>query len=437
MNSSDILIIGAGPGGYETAARARALGQSVTLIERDELGGTCLNRGCIPTKTLCRAAEVARTVASAGLYGISAGVPAVDYAAVSARKDAVVRELRDGVEQVLSGVNIIRGEAVFEDLDRVRVGSDIYTAPRIVVATGSAPAMIPIQGAEYALTSDGALAMTSLPEAVTIIGAGVIGMEFASVFADFGCKVTVVEAAKEILPPFDAEVAKRLRMSMKRRGVEIVTGASVTAITPDGEVLYSAKGKSKTVPPATVIMAVGRRAVIPSGLVEAGVRLTSRGYIETDERMCAARKGSTALYAIGDVNGRCMLAHAAVAQGEVVLGEREVCSPVPSAVFTHPEAAMTGLTEEQCVAQGVDFKVLRATFMANGKARAMGEPEGMVKMIVSESDGGVLGCHIVGPHASDLIAEANLAITSGLPYTAIRASIHPHPTLCEIMRDLH
>lgn len=437
MNSSDILIIGAGPGGYETAARARALGLSVTLIERAELGGTCLNRGCIPTKTLCRAAEVARAVASSHLYGISTSAPVVDYAAVAARKDAVVKELREGVEQVLTGVNIVNGEAVFEAIDRVRVGSELFTAPRIVVATGSAPSMIPLKGAEYALTSDEVLSMTSLPEAVTIIGAGVIGMEFASIFADFGCKVTVVEAAKEILPPFDAEVAKRLRMSMKRKGVEIITGASVTEVTPDGEVVYSSKGKSKTIGRATVIMAVGRRPVIPSGLIEAGVAMTPRGFIETDDRMCAVAEGDTLLYAIGDVNGRCMLAHAAVAQGEVVLGVRDDCTPVPSAVFTHPEAAMTGLTESRCVEEGIAHKVLRATFMANGKARSMGDPEGMVKMIVSEPDGKVLGCHIVGPHASDLIAEANLAVSAGLPYTAIRASIHPHPTLSEIMRDLH
>lgn len=429
----DIIIIGAGPGGYETAARAASAGKKVILIERGHLGGTCLNRGCIPTKALCRSAEVADTVASAAEYGIGAQMPAVDYAAVVARKDAVVASLREGVAQVLKDVEVVTGEARFVSPSEVSVGDKVYTAPTIIVATGSKPARLDIPGAEYALTSDEFLALTSLPPSVTVIGGGVIGLEFASVLKSFGVDVTVVEGMPEILPPFDAEIAKRLRMALKRRKINIVTDAVVKEIGRDGTVSCVVKGKEKSIGPAMVLMSVGRRPVIPDGLVEAGAPLTERGFLKVDSDMLLMQSGGASVYAIGDVNGLCMLAHAATAQGEIVLGLRKDLGPVPSAVFTRPECAMVGLTEAQCAALGKEVRIGRATFQANGKARAMGEPDGMVKTIVSAEDGTLLGCHILGPHASDLIAEAALVMTSGLPASAIHASIHTHPTLSEVL----
>lgn len=429
----DIIIIGAGPGGYETAARAASAGKKVILIERGHLGGTCLNRGCIPTKALCRSAEVADTVASAAEYGIGAQMPAVDYAAVAARKDAVVASLREGVAQVLKDVEVVTGEARFVSPSEVSVGDKVYSAPTIIVATGSKPARLDIPGAEYALTSDEFLSLTSLPPSVTVIGGGVIGLEFASVLKSFGVDVTVVEGMPEILPPFDAEIAKRLRMALKRRKINIVTDAVVKEIGRDGTVSCVVKGKEKSIGPAMVLMSVGRRPVIPDGLVEAGAPLTERGFLKVDSDMLLMQSGGTSVYAIGDVNGLCMLAHAATAQGEIVLGLRKDLGPVPSAVFTRPECAMAGLTEAQCAALGKEVRIGRATFQANGKARAMGEPDGMVKTIVSAEDGTLLGCHILGPHASDLIAEAALVMTSGLPASAIHASIHTHPTLSEVL----
>lgn len=429
----DIIIIGAGPGGYETAARAASAGKKVILIERGHLGGTCLNRGCIPTKALCRSAEVADTVALAAEYGIGAQMPAVDYAAVAARKDAVVASLREGVAQVLKDVEVVTGEARFVSPSEVSVGDKVYTAPTIIVATGSKPARLDIPGAEYALTSDEFLALTSLPPSVTVIGGGVIGLEFASVLKSFGVDVTVVEGMPEILPPFDAEIAKRLRMALKRRKINIVTDAVVKEIGRDGTVSCVVKGKEKSIGPAMVLMSVGRRPVIPDGLVEAGAPLTERGFLKVDSDMLLMQSGGTSVYAIGDVNGLCMLAHVATAQGEIVLGLRKDLGPVPSAVFTRPECAMAGLTEAQCAALGKEVRIGRATFQANGKARAMGEPDGMVKTIVSAEDGTLLGCHILGPHASDLIAEAALVMTSGLPASAIHASIHTHPTLSEVL----
>lgn len=438
MNSSDILIIGAGPGGYEMAVRAAAEGKSVTLVERDAVGGTCLNRGCIPTKALCATAEAALSAASAAEMGVGIGLPEkVDMAAAVARKDAVVASLREGVETLLRGVNVVRGEAEFADLSTVKVGDELYTAPTIVVATGSAPSRLPIPGAEHAITSDEALSLSILPASVAIIGGGVIGMEFASIFAALGVEVTVLEFCPEILPPFDADIAKRLRMAMKRRGVNIVTSAQVTAISPDGTVSYTAKGKEKSVQAECVLMAVGRRAVIPAGLVEAGA-VTERGALKVsdDFRVQLAEgvsSGDTALYAIGDVNGRCMLAHAATAQGEAVLGEKRDFSVIPSAVFTHPECAMVGLTEARARELGRDVRVGQSSFRANGKAMAMGEPDGIVKVVIDAASGELLGCHICGAHAADLVQEAATVMTSHLPASAIVATIHAHPTLTETL----
>lgn len=436
----DIIIIGAGPGGYETAVSAARRGLKVALVERGELGGTCLNRGCIPTKTLCRSAEVAVTVREAVAYGVMVpeGDVKVDYSAIARRKDEVVAQLRAGVAELLRGVDVINGEASFVSAGEVSVNSESYSAPRIVIATGSAPARLPIPGAELAMTSDELLAMTALPASVVIIGAGVIGLEFASVLNAFGVKITVVEFCREVLPPFDAEVAKRLRMALKRRGIEILTDTSVTAIEPGIKVTCMAKGKEKSLEAEAVLMAVGRRPVLPPGLEALGVTL-NRGAVVVDDAMEVqwdnpAVAGQAKVYAIGDVNGRCMLAHAATAQGEIVLGEQRNLEVIPSAVFTMPECAMVGLTEEQCKARGIEIKVGKATFRANGKAVAMGETDGMVKIISDVATGRLLGCHICGPHAADLVQEAATVMTAGLPASAIMDAIHSHPTLGETLR---
>lgn len=435
----DIIIIGAGPGGYETAVAAAGRGLRVALIERGELGGTCLNRGCIPTKTLCRSAEVAVTVREAVAYGVELpdDNPVINYAAVADRKDAVVAQLREGVAQLLKGVDVVKGEASFVSPAEISVEGTIYSAPRIIIATGSAPARLPVPGAELAMTSDELLSMTSLPSSIVIIGAGVIGLEFASVLNAFGVKVTVVEFCREVLPPFDAEVAKRLRMSLKRRGIDILTDTRVTAIEAGMKVTCEAKGKVKTLEAEAVLMAVGRRPVLPPGLESLGIVL-NRGAITVDDDMKVQWDGKApedvTVYAIGDVNGRCMLAHAATAQGEIVLGEKRALDVIPSAVFTMPECAMVGLTEEQCAARGLEIKVGKATFRANGKAVAMGETDGMVKVISDASTGRLLGCHICGPHAADLIQEAATVMSASLPAAAIADAIHSHPTLGETLR---
>lgn len=438
MEKSDLIIIGAGPGGYETAVDAAASGLNVTLIERDQLGGTCLNRGCIPTKTLCRSAEVAMTLKNASEFGFAPVDSVVDYIKVAERKDRVVEELRAGVATLLKGVNVVTGEAKFISPAVVEVSGVQYSAPKIIVATGSAPAKLQIPGAELAMTSDDALSMTSIPKSMAIIGGGVIGMEFASIFASFGVDVTVIEYCKEILPPFDVEIAKRLRMSLKRKGITILTGTQVTAIEPDMTVKYLAKNKEQEIQVEQVLMAVGRVPVIPAGLQELGIKMNRRAIAVNDKMEILfdgdRQPSDVSLYAIGDVNGLCMLAHAATAHGKIALGHKQNLDAVPSAVFTVPECAMVGLTEDQCLNMSRNIKIGKATFRSNGKALAMGEPDGLVKIIADADTDALLGCHICGAHAADLVQEAATAITSGLKASAISSAIHGHPTLTEVVK---
>lgn len=438
----DLIIIGAGPGGYEMAAEAAHQGMNVALVERDKLGGTCLNRGCIPTKALCRNAEVVATMREAARWGVNTGDIAVDYAAAAARKDEVVDQLRNGVEMLLNSasVTIVNGEARLVDAHTVEVAGALHTAQHIVIATGSQPRGLPIPGAELAMTSDDLLAMTALPQSIVVVGGGVIGMEFAVIMHNYGVKVTVVEFCKEILPPFDADVAKRLRKLLSKRGIDIVTQAGVTAIEQSNQgfvVRYDSKGKSREVVAERVLMAVGRAPVIPAGAQEVGVVVGRRG-IEVDEHMCTAVPN---IYAIGDVNGHCMLAHAATAQGRVALAHMrgQACSinldVVPSAVFTTPELAMVGLTEDQCEQRGIEVDVHETFFRSNGKALAMGEPDGLLKLIVNRATGRVEGCHICGAHAADIIQEVALAMSAGLTAEALATTIHGHPTLTEVLQQ--
>ncbi len=419
----DIIIIGAGPGGYEMAAEAAQHGLKVAIAERDHLGGTCLNRGCIPTKALCRNAEVVHLLKSAESFGVTIEGMCVNYARAVERKDAVVSQLRDGIALLLNHpqVSIFHGEASIVDAHTVEVGNEKLEGRHLVIATGSAPKALPIEGAEYAYNSDQLLSLTSLPKSLCVIGGGVIGMEFAGIFSSFGVEVTVVEFCKEILPPFDKDVAKRLR--------------TIAKCGDAYEVTYEAKGKACTIACEAVLMAVGRRPVLPKGTEAIGIKVNSRG-IEVDENMQTSVPG---VYAIGDVNGLCMLAHAASAQGMRALHAIEgvpdatILSIVPSAVFTSPEMAMVGLTEEQCKAQDLDVSVKKGFFRANGKALAMGETDGLVKMIVDNASRQIVGCHICGAHAADLIQEVVMAMNAGASVDALSSSIHGHPTLSEVI----
>lgn len=448
----DLIIIGAGPGGYETAVKAAKAGLKTVIIEKEALGGTCLNAGCIPTKCLCHSAEVHDEVLAAGY----ADAP-VDIAALVARKDSVVEKLRQGVAMLMKtpGITLVQGEARFIDAHTVAVRKtdgeeEQFTAPNVIIATGSVTKFLPIPGAHSkgVITSTEALNLTTLPKRLCIIGGGVIGMEFASIFRSFGVEVEVVEFMKEILPAFDRDIAKRLRTSLKKRGIGFHVGAAAKAIY-EGEpmrVEYEEKGKLQSLECDLVLMAVGRGANFEAiNLDDIGVAYTRRG-ITVDADMQTNVPG---VYAIGDVNGLCQLAHAATFQGYCALHHilhsvqdaamfgcenpyHAALTVIPAAVFTNPEVAMVGQTEEQLTEAGIEYKAQKSFYRANGKALSMDADDGLVKILVAP-DGKILGAHILGAHASDLIHEVAVLMRQGGTIHDIAHTVHAHPSLSEIL----
>ena len=432
MRSSEFIIIGGGPGGYEVAAELAAAGRKVTLIERDLLGGTCLNRGCIPTKCLCASASAAMTVAGAAAFGVDVTSFTTDYGRAAQRAAGVMDQLRGGIEAMLRDVEVIKGEASLKPGKIVTVNGEELTADRIIIATGSKPARLDIPGAEFAVTSDEFLSLTDVPQRVAIIGGGVFGLEFASILAAFGREVTVIEFRKEILPPFDSEIAKRLRMTLSRRGIKFLTSTRVVAIEKGLHIIYEGKKGKDSLDCDLAVMAVGRRPVLPEGTASAGIELNERGFITVNELMETSVPG---ICAVGDVNGLCMLAHAASAQARRAIGSDVNLDVIPSAVFTTPEAAMVGMTEDAARSKDYDIMIGKASFAANGKALAMGEGDGTIKIIFARESGFILGCHILGPHAADLIAEV-AALMFGMTTHEELADelVHGHPTLSEVIQ---
>ena len=475
-----IIIIGAGPGGYETALLAAKRGVEVVLVEAGPVGGTCLNEGCIPTKSFCKNAEVLDGLKEAAEFGVTDLSYAFDFKSVVQRKNAVVEQLRGGVEGLLAHKNItlVRGKASFKDshtivvtsvtntasdnsgsnAEMISVSSEIlssteYTADYIIIATGSVSASLPIPGADLPgiLTSREILDIQEVPQRLCVIGGGVIGLEFASVFRSFGSEVTVLEYCKDILPRFDTDLAKRLKQSLGKRGIEINTQAQVTSIVMDGEsfnVNFTRKGKEETVSADKVLMAVGRRANVNSlNLADAGVEFTPRGVV-VNETM---QTNVPHIYAIGDVNGQMMLAHAATFQGIVALDhimgvENNIdLNVMPAAVFTSPEAASVGKTEDECKDAGIPVKCLKSFFRANGKAVTMGETDGFCKIVVAAEPkegtespyeaGRILGCHLYGSHSSDIIQEACALISRKSTVEDFQSIIHTHPTLTEVLQN--
>ncbi len=426
MQQYDLIVVGGGPGGYEAAALAARRGESVALIERAELGGTCLNRGCVPTKCLCAASERLISLAGAEAFGISVTGVTTDYAAAVARAQEIVGTLRQDIADMLADVDVFHAEARLAQGRTIVAGADFLKARRIIIATGSRPATPPISGIEYCLDSDAVLALSSLPQRVVIIGGGVIGLEFASIMAAYGTDVTVIEYCKEILPGFDSSVAKRLRSYLSRRGIRFILKASVTSVSEDRTVTYESKGKTDTVAADAVVCATGRRAVLPEGLDAAGVEVDSRGFIVTDENYATTADG---IFAIGDVNGRCMLAHAASAQARIVAGESSSHGVIPAVVFTTPECASVGLSD----ADREDLLSVTVPYSSNAKALAEGD-EGILKLVCLP-DGTIAGCQVVGAHAADLVAEAVVAIDNKIKCRDFASMyVSAHPSLSELLQ---
>lgn len=451
-----IIIIGAGPGGYETALLAAKRGVEVVLIESGHVGGTCLNEGCIPTKSFCKNAEVLDGLREAESFGIADLDFRFDFRCVTERKNAVVEQLRGGVEGLLAHklITLVRGKATFKDDHTVSVDGTDYSADYIIIATGSVSASLPVPGADLPgiLTSKEILDIQEVPQKLCVIGGGVIGLEFASVFCSFGSEVVVLEYFKDILPRFDSDLSKRLKQSLGKRGIEINTQAQVTGIEfADGQykVTYLRKGKEESVVADKVLMAVGRKANVASlNLSDAGIDFSPRG-ISVDEK--TMQTNVPHIYAVGDINGKMMLAHAATFQGMVALDHMMGVdngidlSVMPAAVFTSPEAASVGKTEDECKEAGIPVKCLKSFFRANGKAVTMGETDGFCKIVVASEPkegqtspyepGRILGCHLYGPHASDIVQEACALITRRATLEEFRSVIHTHPTLTEVLQS--
>ena len=441
MQTTDLIIIGSGPGGYRAAHYAATNGLNVVIIEKQHAGGTCLNCGCIPTKTLCKNAEVLHTLKEAEVYGIDNISYTVNFPKMMERKNQVVQTLRNGVETLLStpGITFVKGEASFVDAKVVEVDGEQYTADNIIIATGSSAKLIPVDGIDlpHVLTSTELLDIDHIPPRLCIIGAGVIGMEFASIFNALGSEVTVVEFLKECLPVLDADIAKRLRQALGKRGVQFYMQAGVKAIT-EKTVIFDRKGKEETIEADTVLVATGRKANIDGlNLEKAGINVSRLG-IEVDDNMQTNIPG---VYAIGDVNARMMLAHAATFQGlravNTILGKTDSIrlDIIPSAVFTTPEAGCVGMTEEQCKTQEIDYVCKKGYYRANGKALAMNESDGMIKLLATP-EGIILGCHIYGAHAADLAQEISTLMATDINVHQLAEVVHTHPTIGEMLQEV-
>lgn len=450
MVKTDLIIIGSGPGGYRSACYAAARGLSVTVFESAEAGGTCLNCGCIPTKSLCRNAEVIDTLRDASALGLESLSYNLDFGKIMERKNSVVAQLRNGVETLMRtpGITFVNKKAKLTSGHTVVTDEEEYTAGDIIIATGSHAKIPPIKGAQLqgVVTSTELLDIPSVPKRLCIVGAGVIGMEFASAFSSFGSEVTVVEFMKEALPTLDSDIAKRLRQTIGKRGVTFHMQTAVKEIEEKTDscgalvlnVITDKKGKTLEVEADTVLIATGRSANTDGlGLEEAGIEYDSKG-IHTDDNFAT---NVPHIYAIGDVNGKCMLAHAATFQGihvvNHILGTPDGIRPdiMPSAIFTNPEAASVGLSEDRCKELGLEYTCKKGFFRSNGKALAMNETDGMVKLI-SDSDGRIIGCHMFGAHASDMVQEITALMNAGVTTSRLAEIIHIHPTLSEILCDM-
>jgi len=449
-NQFDVVILGGGPAGYVAAIRAAQLGMTVAVIEQEKLGGVCVNIGCIPTKALLHSAYLANAARGAAEFGVEVGTVKTDYGVAMKRSRKVSEQNSKGVEFLMKKhkVTVVKGTGTLQPGRKVKVGADVFEAKKaVIVATGSRVKGIPQIGLELnrttVISSDEALFLEKAPPSMAIVGAGAVGMEFADIFHAFGTKVTLIEALPRILPLEDHEASDALAKSFKQRGIDVLAGASVAkatvakqGVTLDVEV----GGAKKKVEAAVVLLAAGRALNTENlGLKESGIQLTERGFIKVDATLQTTAPG---YYAIGDVAGPPMLAHKGSREGVVVAEHLAGHRPraitydnVPSVTYCHPEVASIGATEEQCKAKKLDYVVGRFPFSANGRARGSGETEGFVKILRDKRYGEILGAHIVGGHASELIHELAVARENEYTVEEVDLAIHAHPTMSEAVAE--
>lgn len=441
MEFFDLIVVGAGPGGYVAAERAGALGKNVLLIERDQLGGICTNWGCIPTKSLLNSAKLYRHAKEGEKMGVSVQAVNFDLETAMAWKQETIETLRSGIQFLMKSnkVTVVYGEAEFVDAHHVRLGETTYECADLILATGSSPVVPPIEGHDlpHVLTSDGILAIDELPKSLAIIGGGVIGVEFASFFSSVGVKVSIVEMMDEILPMMDKEFAKLMRREMK--GVDFHLGCRVTGITKDGLLYTDADGKGQRLDSDLVLMSVGRRANT-QGMENLHLNI-ERGAIVVDEKL---RTNIPHVYAVGDVNGKSLLAHSASRMAEVVVsnlygngGQKMRYHAIPWAVYGIPEAAGCGLTESEAKKQGREVVAATTQMRANGRflAEHGKRAAGLCKVVVDAETKVILGVHLLGPYSSEMIYGAATIIEAELRIKDVKEIVFPHPSVSEVIKD--
>ena len=458
MKEYQLIVIGAGPGGYEAAIRAAQLGLTTALIERRDVGGTCLNRGCIPTKAMLHSAQLYREAANFELFGLHTENTSFDWAKVHQRKNDVVVKLRTGIEQLIKAnkIDFFNNSASILGKNDVQLDQgEVIRGENILIATGSVPARPPIPGLDLpnVVTSDELLddphftQADSLAKEILIIGGGVIGVEFASVFSSFGCHVTIVEAMERILPTMDREISQSLNMVLKKRGVSIHTGAMVEKLEQDENGLvchFTEKGKAQAVPAQQVLVAIGRRPNIQGLFAEGFEVACERGRIVTDENF---RTSVDSIYAIGDVTSKIQLAHMASAQGicavHIIAGQKPPIDLryVPGCIYTDPEIASVGITEDEAKQQGIPVKKGKFLMTGNGRSLIDEQERGFIKVLAHQETDVILGAQLMCSRATDIVAELAPAIVNGLTCAQLAGVIRPHPTFCEgvteAVEDVH
>lgn len=458
MKEYQLIVIGAGPGGYEAAIRAAQLGLTTALIERRYVGGTCLNRGCIPTKAMLHSAQLYREAANFELFGLHTENTSFDWAKVHQRKNDVVVKLRTGIEQLIKAnkIDFFNNSASILGKNDVQLDQgEVIRGENILIATGSVPARPPIPGLDLpnVVTSDELLddphftQADSLAKEILIIGGGVIGVEFASVFSSFGCHVTIVEAMERILPTMDREISQSLNMVLKKRGVSIHTGAMVEKLEQDENGLvchFTEKGKAQAVPAQQVLVAIGRRPNTQGLFAEGFEVACERGRIVTDENF---RTSVDSIYAIGDVTSKIQLAHMASAQGicavHTIAGQKPPIDLryVPGCIYTDPEIASVGITEDEAKQQGIPVKKGKFLMTGNGRSLIDEQERGFIKVLAHQETDVILGAQLMCSRATDIVAELATAIVNGLTCAQLAGVIRPHPTFCEgvteAVEDVH
>ncbi|SFF95234.1 dihydrolipoamide dehydrogenase [Halobacillus alkaliphilus] len=445
----DTLVIGAGPGGYVAAIRAAQTGQNVTIVDKGNLGGVCLNVGCVPSKALIQAGHRYEHAKGAEDMGIQSENTTVDFSKVQEWKSGVVQKLTGGVEGLLKNnkVDIVKGEVYFVDKNTVRImddkNSQTYTFNNCIIATGSRPIELPnFKFSERVIDSTGALALNEVPKKMVVIGGGYIGTELGTAYANFDTEVTILEGMKDILGGFEKQMSSLVKKRLKKKGVDIVTNAMAQGVeeTEDGvKVTYEVKGEEKTIEADYVLVTVGRRPNTDEiGLEELGVEMSDKGVIQIDKQ---CRTNFDNIYAIGDIVDGPPLAHKASYEGkiaaEVIAGEKSEIDylGIPAVVFSDPELASVGYTEEEAKEAGYDVKASKFPFGANGRALSLNDSDGFLKLITRQDDNLVIGAQIAGPNASDMISELGLAIEAGMTAEDLALTIHAHPTLGEITME--